>query len=362
MTVNEPPQPEIVDPDGPAHVGHVGPEAVTVAGTVIEPGERRDLFCITSESYTGDRTSIPISVLNGSHPGPRVFVTAAVHGDELNGTAVCRNLLGAVSPEALHGVLVVVPIVNVLGAQIHSRYLPDRRDLNRTFPGSATGSMASRMARLVFEEVVRDSDVGIDLHTAANRRTNVPQLRVRTTDARSMELARAFGAPYILDASLRPGSLRETAREVGVTVLTYEGGEALRLDTDAIEVAYNGCLRVLHYLGMLEDGPPPREQAPLVMHESRWLRAERGGVVDLQVDFGDEVEVGQPVWTTTSPFGAERAVMESPYDGVVIGGTTLPLVAPGDAVLHIAIPGEREPSEDDPTDEEDLLGRLPEQT
>jgi len=355
----EPPQPRTVDPGAATAPTHVGPEAVTIAGEVVDPGQRRDLYCITSESYTGDRTSIPISVLNGAEPGPRLFVTAAVHGDELNGTAVCRDLLGTVDPAELHGVLVVVPIVNVLGAQIHSRYLPDRRDLNRTFPGSSTGSMAARMARLVFDEVVRDSDIGIDLHTAANRRTNVPQLRVRTTDARSLELARAFGAPYILDATLRAGSLRETAREIGVTVLTYEGGEALRLDGHAIEVGFTGVLRVLRYLGMRADGPGQPEREPVVMHESRWLRAERGGVVDMQVDFGDEVHIGQPVWTTTSPFGAERSVVESPYDGVVIGGTTLPLVTPGDAVLHIALPGEREPSEDDPTDEEDLLGHDP---
>jgi uncharacterized protein len=325
---------------------------VTVAGVEVPPGVRRDLTPLASESYTGDRTTLPLAVLNGVEDGPRVFVTAAVHGDELNGIAICRELLGRVAPERLAGVLVVVPIVNVLGAQIHSRYLPDRRDLNRSFPGTHTGSMASRIARLLMDEVVRSSDAGIDLHTAANRRTNVPQLRVEVGDRRALELARAFAPPYVLDASLRSGSLRSVLHELGVPVLTYEAGEPLRFDERAIEVGVQGCLRVLEHLGMIDEAPPA--DAPAVeMHESRWLRAERGGIIDLQVGPGEPVEAGQELWVTTSPLGAERAVVESPLDGIVIGATTLPLVSPGEAILHIGVPGDRPSAEDDPSAEED---------
>ena len=330
-------------------------EPITVAGVEVAPGERRDVSPVASESYTGDRTTIPMAVINGVGDGPRVFVTAAVHGDELNGIGVCRELLGRLEPEELDGILIVVPIVNVLGAQIHSRYLPDRRDLNRTFPGSHTGSMASRIARLLMDEVVDGSDVGIDLHTAANRRTNVPQMRVHTEDERATALALAFGAPYVLDASLRPGSLREVAGEQGVPVLTYEAGEALRFDPQAIEVATDGVLRVLGTLGMIADPPPPPDLPPLLMHQSRWVRAERGGIVDLHVELGQHVDEGQELWTTTSPLGAERATQTSPYRGVVIGGTTLPLVAPGEAILHIGIPGEGWRGEDDPSAEEDQV-------
>lgn len=329
--------------------------ALVVAGEAIVPGTRVDLFPTVSESYTGARTDIPMTVLHGVEPGPRVFVTAAVHGDELNGTATCQELLSVLDPAELSGILIVVPIVNVLGAQIHSRYLPDRRDLNRSFPGTTSGSMASRMARVLMDEVVRGSDVGIDLHTAANRRTNIPQLRVETTDERAIELAMAFGAPYILDAANRPGSLREVATGEGVCVLTYEGGEPLRFDPEAIEVALTGTLRLLDHLGMRDSGPPPPAQSPLVMHESRWIRAERGGIVELHAEPGDAVTIGQPLWTTTTPLGMERSTVESPYDAVVIGGTTVPLVAPGDAVLHLGLPGEREPAEDDPSAEEDAL-------
>jgi len=326
-----------------------------LAGTEVPPGTRADLALSVAESYTGHPTSIPVAVLNGVESGPRMFVTAAVHGDELNGLAVCRELLDSLDPRELRGVLVVVPLVNVLGAQLHSRYLPDRRDLNRSFPGSTTGSLAARLARTIIDEVVVGSDVGVDLHTAANRRANVPQLRIDTSDPRSLELAIAFGARFVLDAAVRPGSLRETARAAGVTPLVYEGGETLRFEPHVVRVATHGVLRLLHHLGMRDIAPPPAPTPPLVMHESRWIRAERGGILDMHVSPGDQVEVGQPLWSATSPLGLERTTVKSSYYGYVVGGTTLPLVAPGDAVLHIAIPGDRAPLEDDPTDEEDVL-------
>ena len=325
-----------------------------IGSAEVAPGTRADLSLAISESYTGDRTSIPLTVFRGVEPGPRVFVTAAVHGDELNGVAVCRELLNTIDAEELRGMLVIVPIVNVLGAQLHSRYLPDRRDLNRSFPGTSTGSIAARMARHLIDEVVAGSDVGVDLHTATNRRTNVPQLRLDTTDDRALELGLAFGAPYVLDAMVRPGSLREAATALGVTVLTYEGGEALRFDAEPIRVALDGILRLLRHLKMRDDAPRDPDEPPLIMHESRWMRADRGGILDLQVSAGDHVEVGDPLWTTTGPFGRERTSVESPYDAVVIGATTLPLVGPGDAVVHLGIPGERPPMEDDPSEEEDL--------
>lgn len=329
-------------------------DALTVAGAHVPPGERRDLAPLVSESYTGDRTTLPMAVVNGVGEGPTVFVTAAVHGDEINGIAICRQLLAILDPATLRGAVVVVPIANVLGAQIRSRYLPDRRDLNRSFPGTSKGSTAARIARIIHDDVMLGSAAGIDLHTAANRRTNVPQLRVDTTDPRAAELASVFGAPYVLDATLRPGSLRDAARQKGVPVLTYEAGEPLRFDDEAIRIGTDGVLRVLGSLDMIDDVPPSAPE-PLVMHESTWVRADRGGILELHVDPGDEVAEGQPLWTTSSPLGAERATVESPVDGVVIGGTTIPLVGPGDAVLHVGITGEGGPLVgDDPTDEEDV--------
>ncbi len=325
---------------------------ITVAGVTIEPGERRDLAPLASESYTGDRATLPMAVINGAEDGARVFVTAAIHGDELNGIEVCRRLLDLLDPAALRGSIVVVPIVNVLGVQFGSRYLPDRRDLNRSFPGSHGGSMAARIARLVTEEVITGSDAGIDLHTAANHHTNVHQVRI-ADDERALELAITFGAPFVMHAPLRAGSLRAVALDLGVPVLTFEGGQPLRFDEDVIDVALRGILRVLARLDMVDGAPEPAATDPMVLEASRWLRAERGGVLELHVGAGDLVQAGQPLWTTTSPLGAERASVAAETEGYIIGATTLPLVQPGQALLHVALPGETIPSEDDPTDEVD---------
>lgn len=233
-------------------------EPLRIAGAEVPPGARADLQLKVSESYTGARTSIPVTVVHGVRPGPVVSITAAVHGDELNGVGIARELLGRLEPGELAGAVVVVPVVNVLGLQFHSRYLPDRRDLNRSFPGSPSGSMASRMAHTLMREVITHADAGIDLHTASNHRTNVPQLRVHLDDPVIRHLAEAFGAPFVIDAARRTGSLRDAARLAGVPMLTYEGGQALRFDADAIAVGLAGVLPVLQVLGMRDEGERSR--------------------------------------------------------------------------------------------------------
>lgn len=326
---------------------------LSLGGADVPKGARIDLLLKVSESYTGDRTSIPLTVVNGTRPGPLLFVTAAVHGDELNGIGIVRDVLNRVEPSEVAGALVCVPVVNVLGVQFHSRYLPDRRDLNRCFPGSPTGSTASRMAHTLMTEVVAGADAGIDLHTAANRRMNMPQVRASLADAQARALGVAFGAPYLIDAPRRPGSLRDAADREGVPVLTFEGGQSLVFEDDVIDLGVTGVLRVMGAMGMLDDVPPPPEQPALESDETHWVRAERGGILDLHVGPGGAVEVDQPLWTVTGPFGRERNQKLSPYAGVVIGMTTLPLVNPGDAVLHVAVPGRHEgTSIDEPADEE----------
>ena len=331
--------------------------ALLLGGASVPQGARTDLLLKVSESYTGDRTSIPVTVVNGYEPGPVLFVTAAIHGDELNGIGIVRELLGRLEPDAISGAVICVPVVNVLGMQFHSRYMPDRRDLNRCFPGSPGGSTASRIAHTLMTEIVQKADAGIDLHTAANRRMNLPQVRTSLTDPRARALGQAFGAPFLIDASLRPGSLRDAAEKVGVPVLTYEGGQALRFEDEVIAVGVRGVLRVMAQLGMTQDPPPPGSDRMIDSSETHWIRADHGGILDLHVAPGDHVAEQQPLWTVTGPFGRERSQNLSPYEGYVIGMTTLPLVNPGDAVVHIAVPGVRAAALiDEPTDEEDLLG------
>ncbi|CAN5892526.1 succinylglutamate desuccinylase/aspartoacylase family protein [soil metagenome] len=348
---------------GPAWSPHTlegaGTGPLEIGGAKVGEGARTDLQLQVSESYTGDRTSLPVTVVNGVRPGPLLFVTAAVHGDELNGIAIVREVLARVEPADLSGALMCVPVVNVLGVQFHSRYLPDRRDLNRCFPGSASGSTAGRIAHALMTEIIGRCDAGIDLHTAANRRMNVPQIRCSLHDERAFALGMAFGAPFIIEAARRPGSLRDAAAAEGVPVLTFEGGEALRFEQDVIAVGTAGVLRVMGALGMLDDAPPPPAVAVVTSDETHWIRADRGGILHLHVGAGEHVAQDQPLWTVTGPFGRERSQTHSPYSGVVIGMTTLPLVNPGDAVVHLALPGEHaassinEPLIDEPSDEED---------
>lgn len=330
------------------------PEPFEIRGRPVEPGTRADLRLPIGEDYLGDRLTIPVTVVHGARPGPVLAVTAAIHGDELNGIGICRDVLGAVFPDSLAGTLVCVPIVNMQGVALRSRYLPDRRDLNRHFPGSPDGSTASRLAHAIMSDVVTPADVGVDLHTAASHRTNEPHVRASLADERARALGLAFGVGHLIDASVRPGSLRDAAARIGVPVLTYEGGAALRFDADAIDAGARGTLRVMAALGMVDDAPKPYR--PLVMEsdETTWVRANRGGILEVEVQLGEEVDVGRLLWTVSDPQGSERSQRTAPVEGVVIGVTTLPLVTPGDAVVHLARNGRHEQSSiDEPTDEED---------
>ncbi len=308
---------------------------LTVAGVTISPGRRKRFELPVARLATGTDLSMPVTVLHGRNEGPRVWVSAAIHGDELNGVEIVRRVLDRVDARRLHGSLVAVPVVNVFGFVNESRYLPDRRDLNRSFPGSRRGSLASRLARLFLETVVEGSQYGIDLHTGSNHRDNHPQIRADLEDAETRQLAVAFGAPLMVHSSLRDGSLREAATSRGIRVLLYEAGEAYRFSPAAITLGTAGVLRVLASLGMVdgeavEPAPPPMEIA-----RSTWVRARRSGLVILATDLGERVAAGDELATISDASGGRVATLRAPFDGWVIGINRHPLVHRGDAVAHV---------------------------
>ncbi|WP_278257741.1 succinylglutamate desuccinylase/aspartoacylase family protein [Nocardioides convexus] len=289
---------------------------------------------------TGGDVSLPVRVLHGREDGPTVWVNAAIHGDEVLGVEVIRQVMATLSARTFRGTLVAVPVVNVLGFMTGDRYLPDRRDLNRSFPGSARGSLASRIAHLFMTEVVSKCDVGIDLHTAADRRANLPQIRADLDDPRTRESAEVFGAPVMLHARLRDGSLRQAGRDRGATVLLYEAGEALRFDEDAIAVGVRGVRRVLGSLGMIDDEPAP-DDGPVEVVESRasgWVRARGTGILHLDVHLGEWVEAGQRLGGLSDTFGRRVRLVHADRPGIVIGLTRAPIVNAGDALVHVATP------------------------
>lgn len=309
-----------------------------IGGVKVRPGQSREIGLPITRLVTGAEVSLPVRVIHGREDGPTVWVNAAIHGDEVVGVEVIRRVLATLSPKTIRGTLIAVPIVNVHGFMAGDRYLPDRRDLNRSFPGSHRGSLAARIAHLFMTEVVDKCEVGIDLHTGADRRTNLPQVRADLDDPRTRALAEAFGAPIMLHARLRDGSLRAAARERGATVLLVEAGEAMRFDAWAIDTGVEGVLRVLAALEMVDpvtgDGAPP--PPALVSRRSGWVRALGSGIVHLDATLGQRVEVGDRLGGLSDSFGKTLRLVKADRPGVVIGRTTAPLVNRGDALVHIA--------------------------
>lgn len=302
----------------------------------IRPGTSRELEIPITTLVTGAAVSLPVRVVHGREDGPTVWVNAAIHGDEVVGVEVIRQVMGRLSPKTLRGTLIAVPIVNVFGFTGGDRYLPDRRDLNRSFPGSARGSLASRIAHLMMTEVVAKCSVGIDLHTGSARRSNLPQIRCDLDDPQTRALAEAFHAPLLYHARLRDGSLRSAARERGARVLLYEAGEAWRFDDWAIDAGVAGVLRVLQHLDMVDTAPPAPQEPLIVSRRSGWVRARTTGILQTDIELGDRVAEGDRLGSLTNSFGRTLRLVRADRDGVVIGKTEAPLVNRGDAIAHIA--------------------------
>lgn len=314
---------------------------IRVHDVEVYPGERKRIEIPVVRRYTHSDVSLTSYVVHGREPGPRLFLSAAIHGDEINGVEIIRRLLGMAVMKRLHGALLAVPVVNVYGFAAHSRYLPDRRDLNRSFPGSPTGSLASRIAHELMTHIVAGATHGIDIHTGSNHRTNLPQVRACLDDERTRRLAHAFGAPVIVDANLRDGSLRQAGVERDIPTLLYEGGEALRFDEFAIRAGVRGVLNVMRFIGML---PPPKKERsekrprvePYVARSTTWVRAPESGIMRWTVRLGARVEQGQRLGIISDPLGHNEVEVRASATGVVIGQTNLPLVNEGDALFHIA--------------------------
>lgn len=317
-------------PGRPAH------DPFTVGGVVVPPGSLRRLEIPVARLATQTLLSLPVTVVHGARPGPRLWLSAAVHGDEVNGVEIIRRALDKLDATTLRGTVVAVPIVNVFGFINQSRYLPDRRDLNRSFPGSAKGSLASRLAHLFMAEIVGQCTHGIDLHTASDHRKNLPHIRGDLTDPETRRIAEAFAPPLIMHSRVRDGSLREAASRLGIPVLLFEGGEADRFNEDAIEAGADGVLRVMAALEMRRRGRTRRPPRVYKSRSSYWVRARRSGLVWLQVKLGERVAAKQRIGATADPFGESSFAVHAPRAGIVVGITLKPLVSQGDALVHVA--------------------------
>ena len=308
-----------------------------LGGEEVPAGEHRIIDLPVAKLSIHTPIDLPVHVLHGRHDGPTLFVTGAVHGDEIIGVEIIRRVLRARVLKQLRGTLLCLPIVNAFGFINHSRYLPDRRDLNRSFPGNSQGSLAAQIARLMMREIVQKSDFGIDLHSAARNRTNLPQIRSAFTNGLSRELAERFGAPIMLSSANRDGSLRKAAHESGVEVLVYEAGEALRFDEVGIRVGVQGVLRVMKALGMLsKSSVKDSKVTPAWSNSSSWVRADQGGILRTFKTIGDSVQKGDQLGVVSTPYEQFEFDVTAPIDGLIVGRTTIPVVNQGDALFHVA--------------------------
>ncbi len=303
----------------------------------IAPGTRARVELAVSHMPDHTPFSLSVEVLHGHKPGPVMFVSAAIHGDEVIGVEIVRRLLHALDPAKMAGTLLAIPIVNGFGFLARSRYLPDRRDLNRCFPGSASGSLGARLAHLFMSDVVERCSFGIDLHSAAIHRTNLPQTRVSPDEPAAFDLAQAFAAPVILQSTLREKSLRAEAREHDIPVLLYEAGEGLRFDELAVRAGLAGILRVMAAKSMIDTAlVSPAEAESWLCRASSWLRAPAGGLLRTYRAEGEVVAQNDVLAAIADPFGETEIELRAPGPGILIGRAVLPVVNEGDAVFHLA--------------------------
>ncbi len=319
------------------HAAAAASQPFIIHEATVAPGTTADIAIPVSQQVTGFSANLALRVIHGARTGPCVFVSAAIHGDEIVGTAIIQNLARRIDPHRLAGTVILAPAVNIYGFLAHNRYLPDRRDLNRSFPGSTRGSLAAQLAHCFLDHVIAPCSLGIDIHSAAIHRYNLPQIRIAEGSPELVELAMAFGAPVIVESPLRDGSMRQLAHERGTPMLLLEAGEALRFDRLSIDIGTSGVLRVLAHLGLLAaDDGLTSVGIPARANRSSWVRAPRGGVTRRRRKSGDTVRRGDILATVAGLFGENEEELASPIDGIVIGHATLPVVNQGDALFHIA--------------------------
>ncbi|MBZ0165548.1 MAG: succinylglutamate desuccinylase/aspartoacylase family protein [Candidatus Omnitrophica bacterium] len=307
-----------------------------IGGQSIGPGETKDINIFVAKQYDFTEISMPVKVIRGREDGPRLFVCAAIHGDEVIGVEIIKRLINNKALKKLRGTLIAAPIVNVFGFNNLTRYLPDRRDLNRCFPGSPGGSLAARLANLFLTEIVDNSTHGIDIHTGSRHRTNLPQVRAGLQDPQTAQLAREFHVPVILDADVIQGSLRQVVSERKIPLLVFEGGEALRYDEVVIRSGLSGILAVMNRLEMITLQKRGKNVEPIVAKGRYWVRAVHSGILIIKKRLGSIVKEGDLLGVISDPLGNNNFEIRVDKPGLIIGYSQLPLVNRGDAIFHIA--------------------------
>jgi len=323
---------------------------ITVLGTEVPPATSTRLSWSATELFEGVPVSTPVLVVNGALPGPTLCMTAAVHGDELNGIEMVRRVMHELDPSKVSGAVIGVPIVNVQGFRRGSRYLPDRRDLNRYFPGNPNGSAAARIAYSFFNNVIAQCDALIDLHTGSFERANLPQIRADLRNPDVMTLTQGFGSMVILHSTPAVGTLRHAATRAGIPAVTLEAGGPSQLELNEVKLGVKGIETLVNTLGMVKKRRLWGKPEP-VYYRSSWVRVDNGGILLVDVSLGSTVRKGDLLGTITDPMSNARSELRSPYSGRIIGMARNQVVMPGFAAFHVGIQTDEAPINDAPIDE-----------
>lgn len=312
----------------------------TIAGNQIEPNSKRVVLFPAPNINTQVKIDIPVHVFHGKKEGPKIFIVGAIHGDELNSIEIIRRVHKHIHVEKLSGTILTIPAANIHGIIMQTRYLSDRRDLNRSFPGSKKGTLAARLAYGLMQQIVSHCDYGIDLHTGAIGRMNMPQLRADFSTPGTKEFARYFNAPVILESKQRDGSLRQAASQLGIPLIVYEGGEALRFNELCIRAGVHGILNILHHMKMLRSNNLliGKKSKSVITKTSRWVRAPVSGLIEPKQDvLTRHVKKDEILAYIHDPFLINPSIeVIAPFEGIVIGQALKAMATEGDALFHIA--------------------------
>lgn len=308
-------------------------KSITINGKTIASGESKYIDLRIARLPTHTVIDLPIYVSRASNDGPTLLLTAGMHGDEINGVEIVRRLIADKLAQPEKGTVIAVPIVNIYGFLQQARYLPDGKDLNRSFPGNKNGSLASRVAYAIVNQILPKVDFGIDFHTGGASKDNHPQVRCVLSNEMNLKLATAFAPPFILNSNFIDKSFRKSAHRRKKSVIVYEAGESLRFDDTAIQEGVNGTLRLMKSLGMRSDAPEPNKT--LILLKSSWIRAKVSGLFRTKLKPGDKVLRGEQIGSITDPFGESQLNITTSHTGYIVGLNHMPVVNAGDALIHL---------------------------
>lgn len=312
------------------------PEKLEINGERIERGEDRQLYLRIAKLPTQTNIDLPVRVIRADQPGPVLLLSGGLHGDEINGIEIVRRMLvkGLALPDK--GSIIAIPLMNIYGFIQNVRGVPDGKDINRSFPGSKSGSLAKLVAYTIMKEIIPVIHCGIDFHTGGSSKANLPQIRCVFGDQKNMDLAKAFAPPVILHSPLIDHSFRKAAAKKNKQILVYETGESMRFDEKGIQIGIEGTLRVMKHLGMIQRELPENENHTEIYNGSVWARAPLAGLFTPKVQLGDKIKKRELLGGITDPFGIDSEKVKSRHDGRVIGVNYSPIVHKGDAIMHIA--------------------------